>query len=58
MIIHPLPILCSDGNGRGGGDYNGTNMDFVGRWAYDKIYTDNNVPNGYKKLNISFKETR
>ena len=33
--IHPLPLLCADGNGRGGGDYNGINENMVGIWAYD-----------------------
>ena len=31
--IHPLPLLCADGNGRGGGDYQGINMNKVGIWA-------------------------
>lgn len=35
--IHPLPILTSIGNGRGGGDYSGTNMNMVGAWAMDMI---------------------
>jgi hypothetical protein len=35
--IHPLPLLCADGNGRGGGDYDGSDMDKVGIWAYDRI---------------------
>lgn len=37
--IHPLPLLTCEGNGRGGGDYSGTGMEFVGRWARDVIYT-------------------
>ena len=39
-LIHPLPILCADGNGRGGGDYGyyaSANMKLVGTWAYDEI---------------------
>jgi len=39
--IHPLPILCADGNGRGGGDYGyyyaPQNMNLVGTWAHDEI---------------------
>lgn len=35
--IHPLPLLTCIGNGRGGGDYHGTNMDKVGSWAMDVI---------------------
>lgn len=39
-LIHPLPILCADGNGRGGGDYGyyeSKNMKLVGTWAHDEI---------------------
>lgn len=38
--IHPLPILCADGNGRGGGDYGyykSKNTKLVGTWAHDMI---------------------
>ena len=37
MTIHPLPILTAEGNGQGGGDYNGTSMNLVGSWARDVI---------------------
>jgi len=37
MIIHPLPLLTCSGNGRGGGDYSGSNMKLVGCWAGDVI---------------------
>ena len=40
FVIHPLPILCADGNGRGGGDYGyyeSKNMKLVGTWAHDEI---------------------
>lgn len=37
IIIHPLPLLTSSGNGNGGGDYHGTNMAIVGSWAGDII---------------------
>lgn len=36
-IIHPLPLLTAVGNGRGGGDYSGAEMDVVGLWAGDEI---------------------
>lgn len=58
-LIHPLPLLCSDGNGRGGGDYYGSNMDFVGLWAFNSIgCTDNkkDIPKGFKRLKIKFVE--
>ena len=38
--IHPLPLLCADGNGRGGGDY-GFDDERVGSWAYDRIGVTN-----------------
>lgn len=34
---HPLPILTAIGNGRGGGDYYGSNMEQVGSWAMDRL---------------------
>lgn len=37
LIAHPLPILTSLGNGKGGGDYAGTNMPWVGAWALHPI---------------------
>lgn len=57
LTIHPLPLLCADGNGRGGGDYSGTNMDAIGIWAYDRIGVSNEIPDHIKtELVISFKE--
>lgn len=55
-IVHPLPILLADGNGRGGGDYHGSNMEFVGKWAFHPIGATNEIPKGYKKLDIIFQE--
>lgn len=54
--IHPLPLLCADGNGRGGGDYQGINMNKVGIWAYDKIGISNDIPNGFTELVVNFEE--
>jgi hypothetical protein len=42
--VHPLPILTAEGNGRGGGDYHGPNMDMVGTWARDVISMENEAP--------------
>ena len=55
--IHPLPILCADGNGNGGGDYHGTYMKYVGRWAYNRIgiVMCDNIPEGFKELKVNFK---
>jgi hypothetical protein len=55
--IHPLPLLCADGNQRGGGDYYGANEDLVGSWAYDRIGIDNEIPKGITtELVVTFKE--
>ena len=55
--IHPLPLLCADGNQRGGGDYYGANEELVGSWAYDRIGIDNEIPKGITtELVVSFKE--
>ena len=42
--IHPLPILVSEGNGRGGGDYYRNNSKLSGIWARDIISADNKTP--------------
>ena len=55
-VIHPLPLLCADGNGRGGGDYYGTNMDMIGIWAYNHIGCDNEVPIEFTELKVTFEE--
>jgi hypothetical protein len=58
LTIHPLPLLCADGNGRGGGDYWESNSDFdkVGIWAYDRIGIDNEIPEGFTELVVNFVE--
>lgn len=57
LVIHPLPLLCADGNGRGGGDYDGTDMKYIGVWAYDRIGVGNTLPNDeYTELKVLFKE--
>ena len=59
-VIHPLPLLCADGNGRGGGDYYGTNENMVGIWAYNHIGIGNDIPTEgfWKELKITFEEER
>ena len=41
--LHPLAILTAMGNGKGGGDYHGINMDLVGSWSTDLISTTYNT---------------
>ena len=48
--INPIPLLTTIGNGKGGGDYYGTNMDMVGYWACDLIEVKNYIPAGYKNI--------
>ena len=42
--IHPLPLLTAEGNGRGGGDYNGPSNEMVGTWARDVISMEKDAP--------------
>jgi hypothetical protein len=54
MCIHPLSLLVSDGNGRGGGDYKGINEDLCGLWKDDIISMNNIIPDNYKYFNPKF----
>ena len=60
-VIHPLPLLCADGNGRGGGDFHSETLDqiaAVGHWAYDRIGVTNKKPDGFTEITPNFKEDR
>lgn len=50
--IHPLPLLTADGNGRGGGDYHGTDMRYIGSWSGNKISIRTEVPEGFKQIKL------
>ncbi len=54
--IDPMPLLCAEGNGRGGGDYYGSAMNLIGSWARDLISVESEIPNGYTELVPSFRE--
>jgi hypothetical protein len=54
--IHPLPLLVSEGNGLGGGDYVGNQEGECGTWARDSISVENEIPEGYKEAVYSFYE--
>jgi len=57
--IHPLPLLVSEGNGGGGGDYRGHNDDLCGRWARDVISLERDLPSGergFTELDCEFRE--
>lgn len=53
--INPLTLLISEGNGLGGGDYYGTEMEYVGSWARDLIEISDEEPNGYTCATYNFK---
>lgn len=55
-IISPLPLLTAVGNGKGGGDYRGINMNKVGLWAYDRLQLMIEPPKKYKQVFIEFRE--
>ena len=55
-IVHPLPLLLADGNGRGGGDYRGEDINMVGKWAYHPIGATNEIPEGFTLLVTKFAE--
>jgi hypothetical protein len=54
--IHPLPLLTAEGNGRGGGDYHGSDEDLIGTWARDVISVAMQPPGGYTMLIHNFGE--
>jgi hypothetical protein len=54
--IHPLSILTSSGNGRGGGDYRDDDDTNVGSWAGDVISTEFLEPEGMEKYTAFFTE--
>ena len=45
--LHCLPIMTTESNGRGGGDYDGPGMDLVGTWARDIISVEKEEPAGF-----------
>jgi hypothetical protein len=56
FIIHPLPLLVSEGNGRGGGDYSGLNEELCGTWARDIISVESELPLEYTLFGHKFTE--
>jgi hypothetical protein len=52
--IHQLPLLVSDGNGSGGGDYLGYNQELCGTWARDVISIGETYPEDYTELVCDF----
>ena len=56
--INPLPLLTSEGNGSGGGDYWGSNEMLVGSWARNLVSIEKEIPEGYSELKPDFTEGR
>lgn len=56
LVIHPLPLLTAEGNGRGGGDFRGRGENYVGLWARDVISVERDVPAGYDEVHFEFEE--
>ena len=55
-MIHPLPLLTAEGNGRGGGDYYEKGIEYVGTWARDVISVEKMPTDGYTELKYEFGE--
>jgi hypothetical protein len=57
FVINPLSLLTCQSNGRGGGDYCGSNEKLVGSWCGDFISVSENIPdNSYTELIPNFME--
>ena len=56
LIVHPLPLLVSEGNGCGGGDYKGNNVELCGTWARDIISVEKTIQTDYNELVCDFIE--
>lgn len=56
--VHPLSLLTSVGNGKGGGDYCNEypNFELCGTWAGDLIEVSNTKPDGYEEFVDGFEE--
>ena len=52
--IHPLPLLTAEGNGRGGGDYYGSNEKLVGSWSRNVISIEKEVPEDFSEFTSKF----
>jgi hypothetical protein len=54
--VHPLSLLTAEGNGRGGGDYNGSGSGSCGKWARDRISLEVEPPKDFEEVVFDFKE--
>ena len=49
FVIHPLPLLTAEGNGRGGGDFRDGDP-LVGSWARDVISVEETAPPDFEEI--------
>lgn len=56
LRIAAIPLLCAVGNGLGGGDYEGTNMELIGTWAMRPLEVCDAEPSG-EDLTNAFRES-
>jgi len=54
-IIHPLPLLTCEGNGRGGGDFRKEDS-IVGTWARNRVSVSKRKPKGFKEIEFNLFE--
>ena len=55
--IHPLPLLTWETNGGGGGDFRGSDPEYLcGSWARDHISMEAVIPQGYTQLKFDLHE--
>jgi hypothetical protein len=56
FVIHPLPLLTCEGNGRGGGDFHKEDP-LVGKWARQRVIVSDIKPiKGYKEIKFNLFE--
>lgn len=55
-VLCPISLLTAVGNGRGGGDYHGTDDENIGRWAWNLVSLEESAPKGYKEIMVFFIE--
>ena len=55
-FIHPLSLITAEGNGRGGGDYQGSNEEKIGNWSRDIISIEKDLLPEYTKFEYKFSD--
>lgn len=51
---HPLPLLVAEGNGQGGGDYEGNDEELCGTWSRDIISVEETIPENFEEFICNF----